>query len=307
MISVVIPTYNAATYLPKLISSLKGQTLRHELICIDSESSSDTQKIFEKEAVKVVHIKKKMFNHGTTRNLGVQAATHDIVVFMTQDALPASRYTLQTLINNLNSRSDIAMAYGRQLPYPETGPFGRFARLINYPIDSMIKTEDLIPRMGIRTCSCSNSFAAYQKADLLAIGGFPENIILGEDVTVAAQFILSGKAVSYCAEAEVFHSHDYTISEEFRRYFDIGVFHREKHDILSHFKQAESEGLKYFIEEYRYLKNNGYSDLIFNQFIRTVGKYIGYKLGTIESRLPIALKRKLSMHHSFWGNTNYRT
>lgn len=300
MVSVIIPTYNPAALLPVLLQRLREQTMPHELILIDSESDEATQQVFEAENVNVVHIKKHEFNHGTTRNLGLQIAHNDTVVFMTQDALPASPQTLEWLVDMLRSRSDIAMAYGRQIPYSETGVFGKFARLANYPAYSLIKTKAQIPEMGIKTCSCSNSFAVYRKADLLAVGGFPTETILGEDVSVAARFILQGKAIAYCAEAEVYHSHDYTITEEFKRYFDIGVFHQEQREVLSQFTQAESEGLKYVFQEWQYLNRNGHLALIPVQLVRTAAKYLGYRLGSWEKYIAPNLKRRISMHSSFW-------
>ncbi|HBP78238.1 MAG TPA: rhamnosyltransferase, partial [Halomonas sp.] len=35
--------------------------------------------------------------------------------------------------------------------------------------------------------------------------------------------------------------------------------------------------------------------------IRTLLKYAGYRLGKAEARLPLALKRRLSMHRGYWG------
>jgi len=300
MLSVVIPTYNAAAYLPLLLQRLGEQTLLHKVIIIDSESTDGTVEISQKENVLFVPIPKASFNHGTSRNLGMQIAQTEIVVFMTQDALPVSPYALEQLVAMLQSREDIAMAYGRQLPYPTTGIFGRIARLTNYPNSSIIKTKALIPEMGIKTCSCSNSFAAYRKADLESVGGFPADTILGEDVSVAARFILQGKAVAYCAEAEVYHSHDYTIAEEFKRYFDIGVFHHEQRSVLSEFSKAESEGFKYVIQEWQYLQKNGHIGLIPSQLVRTAAKYLGYKMGRFEDQLPKTVKRWLSMHPGFW-------
>ncbi len=300
MVSVVIPTYNAAAYLPALLKRLREQTIPHELILIDSESDEPTQQVFRNEKVDIVRIKKSEFNHGATRNLGLQLAQYDKVIFLTQDALPASIDTLQQLVKALDSRQDVAMAYGRQLPYPETGVFGQFARKNNYPSVSLIKTKEMIPQMGIKTCSCSNSFAIYKKHDLLAIGGFPSDTILGEDVSVAARFILQGKAVAYTAEAKVFHSHDYTIVEEFKRYFDIGVFHREQNAILKEFSKAESEGFRYVLQEWRYLHQNGRAFLIPVQLAHVAAKYIGYRLGRMEHLLSNKLKSRLSMHSRFW-------
>ena len=301
MVSLVIPTYNAEAFLPTLLQRLREQSQPHELIIIDSESDEATQRVFEQEQLQVVRIKKQSFNHGTTRNLGLDLARYETVVFMTQDALPASPDTLKKLVDMLYSRPDVAMAYGRQLPYPQAGMFGRFARLMNYPAQSLIKNKALIPVMGIKTCSCSNSFAGYRKADLVAVGGFPTDTILGEDVSVAARFILQGKAIAYCAEAEVFHSHDYTLSEEFRRYFDIGVFHQEQQMVLKEFQQAETEGMKYVLQEWRYLRQEGSIHLIPAQLVRTVAKYTGYKLGRHQAQIPVKMKRLFSMHRSFWS------
>lgn len=300
MVSIIIPLHNAATHLPALLSSLKEQTQPHELILIDSESNDDTPHILAEANRAVTRIKKTDFNHGSTRNLGMELASTNTLVYMTQDALPASSLSIEYLVKALHSSDTIAMAYGRQLPYAETGVFGRFARLINYPETSLVKTKALISKMGIKTCSCSNSFAAYHRNDLKSVGGFPSDTILGEDVSVAARFILNDKAVAYCAEAEVYHSHDYSLLEEFRRYFDIGVFHKEQQPILKEFRQAESEGFKYIIDELTYLRHSKNTELIPAQFIRTIAKYIGYRLGRNEQRLPNSIKAHLSMHKSFW-------
>lgn len=300
MVSVIIPLHNAASHLPTLLARLQEQTQPHELILIDSESTDDTQKILTEANIRATHIQKTQFNHGSTRNLGMELASTDTLIYMTQDALPASSVTLELLVKALYQSDKIALAYGRQLPYPETGVFGRFARLINYPPTSLVKTKAHIPQMGIKCCSCSNSFAAYKKGDLKALGGFPTDIILGEDVTVAAQFILADKAISYASEAAVYHAHDYTITEEFKRYFDIGVFHAEQQQILKEFKQAESEGFKYVLEETRYLIRANKPELIPSQIFRTIAKYMGYRLGRHEHRLPKSMKPHLSMHKSFW-------
>ena len=43
-ISVIIPTYNAKKYIPKLFERVKEQTIDFELIVIDSSSTDDTVK-----------------------------------------------------------------------------------------------------------------------------------------------------------------------------------------------------------------------------------------------------------------------
>lgn len=300
MVSVVIPIFNAAPFLPRLLDMLSKQTLLHEIILIDSGSTDNTHDILRSYNLQFIQISKAEFNHGATRNLGLEQSKFEIVLFLTQDALPASSLTLELLVNMLKNNENMAMAYGRQLPYPQTKVFGRVARIMNYPDGTIVKNKDLIPKMGIKTCACSNSFAAYYKSELTAVGGFPSHTILGEDVSVAARFILLGKTIGYSADAQVYHSHDYSIVEEFKRYFDIGVFHLEQREVLSQFSQAESEGFKYVIEELKYLISNGHTILIPLQIIRTFAKYVGYILGRHQNFLPLFLKRKFSMHKSFW-------
>ncbi|WP_234736681.1 glycosyltransferase family 2 protein [Tellurirhabdus bombi] len=300
MVSVIIPTYNAARHLPALLDRLADQTIPYELIIIDSSSKDETPQILKERGIAFHTISSASFNHGGTRNMGIRMARYDQIIFLTQDALPTAANTLELLVKALNSRPDVALAYGRQLPYPDTHVFGAFARLINYPDQSRIKTRVDIPELGIRTCSCSNSFAAYKKEDILALGGFPDDSIFGEDVSVSSQFILNGKAIAYCAEAQVYHSHDYTIGEEFRRYFDIGVFHEQQQRFLREFTQAESQGIKYMTDEARYLLRTGNAHLLPAQFVRLVAKYVGYRAGRSHEKLPVGIKKKWSMSKTYW-------
>lgn len=300
MVSVIIPTYNAEMYLPALLKRLRSQTVEHELIIIDSGSTDNTRAILNNENVSFISIPKHEFNHGGTRNLGVELASHENVVMLTQDALPANNHTLQNLLDSLMQSSSVGMAYGRQLPYPDATLLSVYARLTNYPKESDLKGIADIPRLGIKTCHCSNSFAIYRKSLLTAVGGFPVNTVLGEDVVVGALLIKAGLSIAYCAEAQVIHSHNYLIDEEFRRYFDIGAFHQQQRDLLREFTSAESEGFRYVVAEWNYLIKNRASNLMPAQLLRTVVKYAGYKLGRFQNYIPVYLKRRISMHSGFW-------
>jgi rhamnosyltransferase len=300
MISVIIPLYNAINYLEPLLNKLAKQTATHELILIDSTSTDGTSAWLQERNIPFHSIPTATFNHGSTRNLGVSLATGNYVVMLTQDALPAQNDSLEQLVAAFESNPDVALAYGRQLPYPDATLLSQFARQTNYPPDSQIKTLKDVDRLGIRTCHCSNSFAAYRKSSLQSIGGFPADVILGEDVVVGAQFILKGLSIAYRADAGVVHSHNYTIIEEFKRYFDIGAFHQQRTQLLQPFMRAESEGLRYVLGEWRFLRQQRRIDLIPDQCVRTLAKYVGYRLGRVQQKLPHRLKPFLSMHRSFW-------
>ena len=200
---------------------------------------------------------------------------------------------------------NVAAAYGRQLNYPETNLFGKHLRLFNYPDKTEFRNKDDIGKYGIKTAQLSNSFSAYRKSLLLEQGNFKDGLILGEDVYIGAKFILTGYTLAYVAEAKVYHSHSYTILEEFKRYFDIGVFHQCEKWILSSFGKAEGEGARYVKSELGFLLKNNAWYLVPEWLIRNGMKFLGYKLGQNYEKLPISLVKRLSMHCRWWGRKFY--
>ena len=300
MVSVIIPIYNAAPYLKLLLESLSRQTMEHELVIIDSGSTDGSLEILKDFGVRYHSIEKSAFNHGGTRNMGVSLASCEDIIMLTQDAYPVDDNVIATLVNSLYNGTDIGMAYGRQIAYPDADVMSTYARLSNYPAISTVKSKADIPKLGIRTCHCSNSFAAYKKSMLKAVSGFPTDTILGEDVVVAARLIQSGFSLVYCAEARVVHSHNYTVGEEFRRYFDIGAFHKQQKTLLKDFHRAESQGAEYVVNEWKYLIQNGYASLIPAQLLRTILKYLGYRFGRTHDYLSDTMKERMSMHPLFW-------
>lgn len=305
MLSVVIPTYNAQETLIPLLDALLIQSTPFELIIIDSESTDQTQNILKERGIYFHTIPKTEFNHGKTRNIGVSLSTHEHVVFLTQDAIPADSDTLTKILTALSDER-VGMAYGRQLPHTGANELSKFARAYHYPPFSQIKSKKDIAVLGIRTCSCSNSFAAYRKSLLTSIGGFPESIIMGEDIAIAAKLILMDYQVSYCAEAKVYHSHDYTIKEEFKRYFDIGTFHEQLSTLLKPFMRTRSEGFNYVLDEWKYLIKKRQFLIIPYQMLKVFAKYVGYRLGRYHRHMPNKINQVLSMHSLFWSIQNAR-
>jgi rhamnosyltransferase len=118
-ISVIIPTFNAQNYLPKLLNRLSSQSIDFELIIIDSSSSDNTIEIAKEFTSNIITIKKEHFDHGATRAKAAKVASGDIIIFLTQDALPLDNYSLETLIDVLIKNKDVAAVYGKQLPYKD--------------------------------------------------------------------------------------------------------------------------------------------------------------------------------------------
>ena len=193
----------------------------------------------------------------------------------------------------------IAATFGRQVALPDAIPPERFSRLFNYPKGYIVKSKDDIPRLGIKTFFFSDVCSAIRRREFDAIGGFPERIIMNEDMILASKLILQGHKIAYSPEAEVWHSHNYNLSQQFKRYFDIGASLSMNSWIMGYAK-AEGEGFRFIKEQFAYLMQHGHYRWIPYSMGLNVAKYTGYKLGLMEKRLPVKLKIIFSMHRNFW-------
>jgi rhamnosyltransferase len=302
--ALVLPTLNAGADFVVWLDALRMQTFHPtRLLLIDSSSTDSTAGMAREFGFEVRTIDRTAFSHGGTRRESVDLLTDsDIVIFLTQDAFLASPDALAKLIKWFEDPR-VGAVYGRQLPRRGARPIEAHARLYNYPRESCVKTRDDIPQLGLKTSFISNSFAAWRRTALEEAGGFPTHTIQNEDAWVASRMILSGWKVVYAADAEVYHSHPLTWGQEFRRYFDIGVFHARDPWIRSQFGEAGGEGLRFVRSELHYLRRKQPAAIL-SAMIRTGLKLIGYKLGHMERRLPYGLKRRLSGNKQYWDQIN---
>ena len=240
---------------------------------------------------------------GNSRRLVMARYEHgdgrQFVIFLTQDAVIEGPGSLAALLDSF-ANSEVGAAYGRQLPHHNARPFEAHNALFNYPQAGAVRTLADAPRFGIKTAYISNSFAAYRLSALRACGGFPDQLILGEDAHVAFHMLLSGWAVSYRADAAVRHSHDYSIVEEMQRYFDMGVLHAQLPELTRRLGPAEGEGKRFVMSELRYIRTVA-PWLLPEVVVRNAAKYLGYRLGRVFQRLPRSVCRSLSMTKGYWS------
>lgn len=298
--SLIIPTLNAENHFPALIDAIRQQTLQPcEIIIIDSSSTDTTCMIAKSYNMQVESIERSTFDHGGTRTYAAMMAKGDILLYLTQDALPENSFAFENLLKGFK-HPEVGAVYGRQLPYPDASLFGTHLRLFNYSESSYVRTYHDKQYYGIKTAFLSNSFCAYKKSALACIGYFKDHLILGEDMVAGALLLQAGYSLAYESNASVYHSHNYSVWQEFQRYFDIGVLHQNESWILEDFGKPEGEGLKYVLSEWRFLISNHKSFLIPYSILRNVAKYIGYKLGKIHLLFPITIIKYMSMHKRWW-------
>ncbi len=300
LISIILPTRNGAATIRELLVVLCRQTvLSHELLVVDSSSSDQTVEIAKEFGAEVVVIPEEEFDHGGTRTMISKKAQGDILIFLTQDVVPASTDALVKLIQPLLSDETIAVTYGRQLPNRDATLLAAHLRSFNYPAQTVVRSFADRERLGFQTVFASNSFAAYRKIALAEVDYFKSGLVFGEDTCAIGRLLMRGYKVAYVSDAMVFHSHNYSCLQEFRRSFDIGVLHVTEGWLLDTYGRAEGRGWQYVKSGVSYLMNVKKA-LLPNFFWRIFLKFLGYKLGNKFQSLPQCLIPFLSMHRSWW-------
>lgn len=299
-IDVIIPTYRPGKEFRLLLERLKQQSVPVRRVVIINTEKKFWDSRWEQEFpfTEVHHIKKEEFDHGGTRRKAAELTDAEVMVFMTQDALPADRDLIRNLTAPLKE-PETAAAYARQLPNASSSFVERYTRSFNYPDKSSVKSREDLPVYGIKTFFCSNVCAAYRKDVYESLGGFTGHTIFNEDMIYASAVIQHGYRIAYAADAKVIHSHNYTCMQQFRRNFDLGVSQAEYPEVFQT-ASSESEGIRLVKKTFRYLCTNGRRRLIPGFVLQSGFKYAGYLAGKNYRRLPARMVRWCSMNKDYW-------
>lgn len=300
-ISLIVPTLNAGQYIEPLLQRLKLQTVPiDEIVVIDSESDDDTVAKAQKfDGVKTMTVLRKDFNHGGTRDLAIQQTTGDIILCITQDALPCDEFYVERLIAPFAEDEKIAMASGRQVPRPDANPIEKLTREFNYPEVCFTRSKEDIPRLGVKTFFASDCCSAYRRSAYEAIGGFDKHILINEDMKIAAQFIYAGYKIAYVGAAGVWHSHDYSLKQQYTRNFDVSAFMTMHPDLFSGIS-ATSEGIKMVKWVEKKLLSRGRFFSAAYYIIESGVKFLANRKGRSYQNMSLASLRKHSMHKNYW-------
>lgn len=297
-VSVVIPTLNAAPHLPALHRALRSQLPAppDETIVVDSGSSDGTLQIAASlPGVTVLRIED--FTHGRSRNQGARAASGEIVVFLSQDALPADEGWLANLLQPF-ADPRVAAAYSRQVPRPDANPMEQYFLLTHFPPGGEVsRTGGEGAPLTLATVFFSNVSSAVRRSALLE-HPFDEELIMSEDQQLSRDLLGAGFQVVYRPASVVLHSHNYTLATVFRRYFDsiysLTVIFRG-HTVST----SVGMGVRYVLAEVAYMVRNHplwlpYYCLYF------AAKSLGALAGHLAEALPRPLARAFSFHRYHW-------
>ena len=198
-ISVVVCSYNGARTLRACCEGvLKLQYSNYEVIVVDDGSTDNTASIARQYGFRVISTS----NHGLShaRNVGMEAASGEIVVYLDDDAYPDPHWLtyLAAFFQN-PSNANFAAAGGPNIPPPEGGPIAHcVAHAPGGPSHVMLthRKAEHIPGCNM----------AFRKSALKAIGGFDSQFrVAGDDVDLCWRLQEAGWNLGFAPAAMVWH------------------------------------------------------------------------------------------------------
>lgn len=226
-VSIICPLYNAEKYildLNKKILNQKNVDIK-EVLYIYTESKDNTEQFLKDNKIKYEKIKPKDFSHSLTREKAAFKAKGDILVFITQDIVPKDENWLHELVNPIIN-GEVDACYSRQIT--KYNNIEKYTRESNYPNVSKIVSKKDIDKLGLKTFFFSDASSAVKKDTFIKLNGYDnKKLPISEDMYIAYKLIMNDYKIKYCAESEVYHSHNFKLREIYDRYKLTGQFFKE--------------------------------------------------------------------------------
>lgn len=304
-VSIVLPTRNNEHHIGRLLDSIFSQDFcnRIEVVMLDSSNDHTPQiasRLCGGHDLQLIRIEPDDYNYGATRNLGASKASNGILVMISTDVDIRSRSWLRTLLGSLADPL-VAGVYGRQVPKEDASPMERFFIEHTYPLER--KVQHLKPGERIKDFFFSTTNSAIRR-DVWRKIPLPE-MLISEDQEWAKRALLAGYKIVYDPEAVVYHSHNYTLKQAFKRYFDSGAtlpyVYADSRIAMENFLVR---GMRFERDEVEYFSVNGYLKSLPYAAVYEAMKFLGYTLGTTCMSMPIWMRKLLSMKSNHWDKYN---
>lgn len=246
-IDIVCPIYKGYKYLEPLFNSFLNQknvNIKNVVFSITNSYDDEMNlilKFVEKNNIKFFIVEKEKFSHSLTRENAIKNyCTSKIVVMISQDIRLTNDLVFYNLVRDIASKS-ASYTYARQISSKKG--IETYIREKNYPLNSYYVTKNDIAKMQLMAFFASDACSAYDRDVFIKVNGYcGYDVMMNEDQLYSYIILNNGYTKKYCADSVVIHSHDYTLKQLYKRYYQAGVFYKNI-KIFDNYKSTDS-GLK---------------------------------------------------------------
>ncbi len=211
-ISVVIPTRNAGAHLPRLLDAVFGQATdkAFEVIALDSGSTDGTLDSLGNYPVRLIEIEQSSFDWGRLRERVFEESRGEVVVNVSQDAIPAADDWLDNLVRPLED-DQVGASCGSSIPDPDRDfPQFQWEKNGYYYFTREIKKFVRLYGKGLSFGNAAVPRKVWEKLHI-------EPQATGEDFQFQMKLYAAGYRIVFPSDAPALHHHNYTLPAVFKR------------------------------------------------------------------------------------------
>src|SRR6266513_465695 len=163
--SILIPTMNGGKWIGDCLEAVHLQkgVGPIEVVLVDSGSTDTTLDIARRYPVRIIKIPAQDFHHARTRNYAATLTTGKYLVFLSQDAIPATYTWLSAMLHNFEDRT-VGAVYGKQVPKAGSTEERHDALNAMYGTERLVKNPSSKHILGYRYYHFSDVTAAIRRA-----------------------------------------------------------------------------------------------------------------------------------------------
>ena len=197
-VSVIIPAYNSAKYLPEAIASVWEQTYtNYEIILINDGSTDNTREVIKPYLKRIRYFEQENQGVSATRNRGIYLARGELIAFLDADDIFLPQKLAQQ-VAILDAQPDIGIVNSGFRLISETGA-------VIKDIERWHKIPDLTPEIWLLHKPVLPSAMMFRKAWLLKVSGFDPRFFASEDVDIVLRMVIWGCQSTWLKEIVVLY------------------------------------------------------------------------------------------------------
>jgi rhamnosyltransferase len=294
-VSLLLVVKNGREYLERSLPIILAQEYEGavELVCVDSGSTDGTVELMRENGARIHEIPPEEFHHGRTRNLAASMASHEILVCLSQDAIPTDTNWLHDLVAPFADER-VGGVYGKQTAPAEMGARRRQGMASEYPDERVVRAPEKIAGYTPGHFRFSNANAALRRSGWER-HPWDETVLLAEDQGMCRDLLTGGMVVIYEPAAEVIHGHERSLWGEFKYALDNGLSLTRLGILNNPDVGGETRyGLQRMATDLASFARRGRIDCVVMSLVSFVMRYVGVQLGKREKMLPRWFLRRVS-------------